>query len=44
MKAKEIMPLNMYAEADMDFNEKYLSQLLGMVELLRRGNKDGVSH
>jgi|TARA_Y100000114_G_scaffold132039_1_gene130581 uncharacterized protein (TIGR02466 family) len=42
LKTKQIMPSNIFAETDMQFNDKYLSQLLGMVELLRRGNKNGV--
>ena len=42
MKVKEL-PRNVYAETDMQFNDKYLSQLIGMVELMRRGEKDGVA-
>ena len=42
MKVKQL-PRNVFAETDMNFNDKYLSQLMGMVELIRRGEKNGVA-
>ena len=35
------IPMNVYAETHMDLNDKYLSQLLATIELIRRGNVNG---
>tara|TARA_Y100001973_G_C5175760_1_gene321803 strand:+ start:1071 stop:1643 length:573 start_codon:yes stop_codon:yes gene_type:complete len=35
------IPVNLYAETQMDLKDKYISQLLATIELIRRGNIDG---
>ena len=43
IKAKKIVPGHVYGVTQMKFNDKYLSQLLSTIELIRRGDVNGAA-